>query len=1173
MGGRVIFLAILAMLLVSEPAMPCVITSFSPAQATDGATLTLTGSGFTGATSVVFTDQTNGRAFTASFVVNSDTQMTVTVPSTQIFFGGFYITVVTNTAVTVTLNPTATIVGSGTTVGSGGSETIFVEAGGTATNKGSGSDTYYVQSGGTVSGGNGGGSNVVYAEPGATVSFGGVTLVSVASVTESPVATLFQVLLPPPTVTTGTTSNVSFSSATATGSVSAVTAQSETAYFQYGTTPSYGSQTVPATITTMGRQATTVTEGLTNLSPNTLYHYQLVAVSANGTGYGADATFTTAALAGASPGVVTAPTSDITYNAATLNAVVDPNGTATSAYFEYGPTASYGSTTTAQALGGGTADVGLQSTLSGLPPNTTYHYCVVATSADGTTYGSDQVFQTGAVGIYAFSPAQAAPGTALTLYGTGFTGATSVVFDLAEYGFTSSASFVVNSDTQMTVTVPSIDMRYGGCYITVVTGSGLTVTLNAGATVVENGSSLGAGAGTTTYIEGGGSANNNGGGEDTYYVKSGGTVNGSGGGGGNVAYAEPGATVTLPGVGLVSVPDICQSPIATLFQLVPTTPAVITGAATNVEFTDATANGTLNNSAGVSNSAYFEYGTTTNYGSETTSQHIPAAGSSAAPVAALLRNLTPNTLYHYQLVGTNSGGTSYGGDETFTTASLPGNLPGVFNIPASGVSCNTANLNAVVDPNGAATSVSFNYGLSSAYGSVTTAQAIGSGTTDAAVQASIAGLSPNTTYHFCVVATNANGTTSGSDETLQTGAVGISSFSPAQAAAGATLTLSGVGFTGATSAVFQSERNGRSFTASVAVISDTLMTVTVPSCEIGGGYSITLITSAGVTVTLDSTATVVENGSLSSSGGSAIIYVEGGGTATNNGNGGDTYYVKSGGAVNGSGGGGGNVAYVEPGASVTLPGVSEVPVADIDQSPVGTAFDFLAPGLPVTAAANNVTLNNATANGTVNAEGTPTTAYIQYGPESGTSNESAAVAGGGGASVKAAIMVVSAGEPTYPNQTPSVSVGSGTTATPVAVSLTSLTPNTIYHYRVVATNGAGTTYGADQEFTTNPAPFDIWSESQFTAAELENSAVSGATATPAGDGISNLMKYALGMNPMVGATAGLPVLGTAIVNGANCATFTYTKTDSATDITYYPEWSSDLSTWSGVFFHLRVTMP
>jgi hypothetical protein len=683
---------------------------------------------------------------------------------------------------------------------------------------------------------------------------------------------------------------------------------------------------------------------------------------------------------------------------------------------------------------------------------------------------------------------------------------------------------------------------------------------------------------------------NDGAGSCTYFVKSGGAVIGSGGGGDNVAYAEPGATVTLPGLSVVTVPNVSQSPVASLFQITPPGPAVVTGNAVNVEFTDATVNGTVNPEFGGRTTTYFQYGTSTSYGSQSAAQNTLGAGQQTSPVSATLTGLLPNTLYHYQLVASNAGGTDNGADETFTTGSLPGNgSPGVLNEPANGATCNAVTLNAAVDANGVATNVTFEYGLTNAYGTTTAAQPIGSGTTDVAVSGSLSGLTPNTTYHYCVVAANGNGTTTGTDETFQTGAVGIFSFSPAQGGPGATLTLQGVGFTTTTGVVFESEI-GASATASYVVLSDTEMTVTVPNAESRSeGCYITVLTSAGATVTVDPTLTVVENGDVTTAGGGATVYVEGGGVATNDGSGSDTYFIMSGGVLNGSGGGGGNVAYVEAGASVTLGGVTTVAEPVISQSPVTAAFQYISPARAVTGTCSGIAMNAATVSGTVNPEGSIATAYIAYGPETGSNGANAE-----------AVSLESA-DSVYTSQTASESIGSGTSDLPLSLNLTGLTSNTLYHYSVVVSNSAGMTYGADEEFTTAPSPYNIWDENEFTTAELSNQVMSGATGDPMGDGVSNLMKYALGLNPMVGTTAGLPVSGTAVINGTNCHTFTYTKVDAATDITYHPEWSSDLATWTNtgltevvlsdngttqvvqdslpvsgtgpVFFHLRVTMP
>jgi subtilisin family serine protease len=81
---------------------------------------------------------------------------------------------------------------------------------------------------------------------------------------------------------------------------------------------------------------------------------------------------------------------------ATLNATINPKGFATSYYFEYGKTTSYGTKipTSAASAGSGTSDVAVSQTPSSLAEGTTYHYRVVAESAAGTTKGADKTFTT-----------------------------------------------------------------------------------------------------------------------------------------------------------------------------------------------------------------------------------------------------------------------------------------------------------------------------------------------------------------------------------------------------------------------------------------------------------------------------------------------------------------------------------------------------------------------------------------------------------------------------------------------------------------------------------------------------------------------------------------------------------------------------------------------------------
>ena len=84
----------------------------------------------------------------------------------------------------------------------------------------------------------------------------------------------------------------------------------------------------------------------------------------------------------------------VTNTAAYLQGGVYPNGEATSYYWQYGTTSSYGAKTKAVSLGAGTAVVSLSSQLADLKPGTTYHYRLVAGNASGTEYGYDVSFTT-----------------------------------------------------------------------------------------------------------------------------------------------------------------------------------------------------------------------------------------------------------------------------------------------------------------------------------------------------------------------------------------------------------------------------------------------------------------------------------------------------------------------------------------------------------------------------------------------------------------------------------------------------------------------------------------------------------------------------------------------------------------------------------------------------------
>ena len=177
-----------------------------------------------------------------------------------------------------------------------------------------------------------------------------------------------------PTVSTGGAKSVSNTAEALSGTVNPN--GNQTGYvFQYGITNAYGLDSASHSAGG-GTKPVKAAAVIHNLTPGTVYHYRLAALSRAGGANGADRTFKTS---GAPPaGAATGTAVNIGKEQATPTGSITPNGANTIWAVQYGLTTAYGVQTFPQSIGAGNTPVPVSITLKGLAPATLFHYRVVA---------------------------------------------------------------------------------------------------------------------------------------------------------------------------------------------------------------------------------------------------------------------------------------------------------------------------------------------------------------------------------------------------------------------------------------------------------------------------------------------------------------------------------------------------------------------------------------------------------------------------------------------------------------------------------------------------------------------------------------------------------------------------------------------------------------------------
>jgi hypothetical protein len=363
-------------------------------------------------------------------------------------------------------------------------------------------------------------------------------------------------------------------------------------HFDFGTDTSYGT-TIPCDQATPYATQTAVSAAVSGLTPETTYHYRVVASNSVDANAGADMTFTTHAVRGLS----TDPATEVTPNGATLNGSFDPAGADTHYYFEWGATTSYENVTVAPPgveVKASSGTVHVSAPIDGLSTNTKYHYRIVASNNIGTSYGEDMVVATDPppIPIVAETAAHAVTDRGATLEAS-----VNPNFGETFYSFEYGRASSYGDETPLTGPIgPDGKLHPVGADL-----SGLF-------------------PGTTYHYR-------------VVALNFGGTVHG------------PDRTFTTQ-----SEPKIESTEVLAVAQ---TTAEV--GARVN---------------AGLSETSYrFEYGTSIVYGASTPEAKLTGLSDVAQAARTSLSGLQPGTTYHIRAVAINAIGTAYGSDKTFTTAS------------------------------------------------------------------------------------------------------------------------------------------------------------------------------------------------------------------------------------------------------------------------------------------------------------------------------------------------------------------------------------------------------------------------------------------------------------------------------------------------------------------------
>ncbi|MDP3792672.1 MAG: fibronectin type III domain-containing protein [bacterium] len=185
-----------------------------------------------------------------------------------------------------------------------------------------------------------------------------------------------------------------------------VTSSAATVWFEYGQNGSLGNFTPKSTIgINLTTQSCSYKGGfstyyISNLTPNTSYSFRALSqdTSTAEIVYGETLTFSTPTAqkytTNSAPGATTNPAYGADLTSVSLDATIKPNGSFTTAWFEYGTSYGLGNTVSSKTFDIREDQSNFNYRLLNLAPNTFYYFRVVAQNNNGITYGTIYSFIT-----------------------------------------------------------------------------------------------------------------------------------------------------------------------------------------------------------------------------------------------------------------------------------------------------------------------------------------------------------------------------------------------------------------------------------------------------------------------------------------------------------------------------------------------------------------------------------------------------------------------------------------------------------------------------------------------------------------------------------------------------------------------------------------------------------